>query len=264
MKSRISLIISIILTVLIVLSGAVVAEDSLAEIQKKGKIVLGLDDSFPPMGFRSEDGEIVGFDIDLAREVADRMGVELELKPVEWDGVILSLKNGMIDVIWNGLTITPEREKSIDFSRPYIANRQIIIVQDDSEIKNKSDLAGKVVGIQLGSSSVTAVESEPEVLESFKELRKFSNNTEALLDLQSGRVDAVVVDEIVGRYYMSKRPGQFKVLEENFGREEYGIGVRDGADSFRKALNETLEEMIEDGTAAEISEKWFGEDILLK
>src|SRR6056297_359314 len=144
MKKRMTLIISIILTVLIVLSGAVLAEDSLAEIQKKGKIVLGLDDSFPPMGFRSEDGEIVGFDIDLARELAERLDVELELKPVEWDGVILSLKNGMIDVIWNGLTITPEREKSIDFSKPYIANRQIIIVQESSDIAEKSDLADKV------------------------------------------------------------------------------------------------------------------------
>src|SRR6056297_3320040 len=264
MKKRMTLIISIILTVLIVLSGAVLAEDSLAEIQKKGKIVLGLDDSFPPMGFRSEDGEIVGFDIDLAREVADRMDVELELKPVEWDGVILSLKNGMIDVIWNGLTITPEREESIDFSRPYLENSQSIVVQADSDIETKSDLAGKVVGIQLGSSAVSAVESEPEVLETFEELRQFSNNTEALMDLQTGRVQAVVLDVIVGRYYISQRPGQFKVLKDDFGGEKYGVGVRDGADSFRKALNSALDEMIADGTAAEISQKWFGEDIVLK
>ncbi|MGM0547668.1 MAG: amino acid ABC transporter substrate-binding protein [Bacillota bacterium] len=254
----------VLVLVLFLCSGTVMAADSLVEIKEKGKMVVGLDDSFPPMGFRNDDGEIVGFDIDLAKEAAKRLGVEAEFKAVDWDGVILSLKNGMIDVIWNGLTITPAREKSIDFSQPYLENSQSIVVQKNSEIKNKSDLAAKVIGIQLGSSAVSAVESESEVMASFKELRKFSNNTEALMDLRTGRVEAVVLDKIVGRYYMSKRPGQFRVLKDNFGAEKYGVGVRAGADSFRKALNKVLTEMIEDGTAAQISEKWFGEDILLK
>ena len=257
----------VVLTLVGVLAfgGSVMAQDdSLAEIQEKGKMVVGLDDSFPPMGFRNEEGEIVGFDIDLAKEAAKRLGVDVEFKAVDWDGVILSLRNGMIDVIWNGLTITEERDERIDFTDPYLANSQAIVVQADSDIETKEDLAGKVVGIQLGSSAVSAVESEPEVLATFDELRKFSNNTEALLDLQTGRVQAVVLDVIVGRYYISQREGQFRVLEDNFGSEEYGVGVRDDADSFRMALNEALEEMKQDGTAAEISEKWFGEDILLK
>ncbi|MFW6280427.1 MAG: amino acid ABC transporter substrate-binding protein [Halanaerobium sp.] len=257
-------ILVLILVGLLVFAGTAAADDSLKEIEEKGKIVVGLDDSFPPMGFRDESGEIVGFDIDLAKEAAERLGVEVEFKAVDWDGVILSLRNGSIDVIWNGLTITEERDERIDFTQPYLANTQSIIVQADSDIETKEDLADKVVGIQLGSSSVSAVESEPEVLDSFKELRKFSNNTEALLDLQTGRVHAVVVDVIVGRYYMTQREGQFRVLDDDFGSEEYGVGVRDGEDSFRNALNEALDEMIEDGTAAEISEKWFGEDILLK
>jgi len=263
-KNNLLNIFVIVLLALLLIGGSVMAEDSLAEIQEKGKMVVGLDDSFPPMGFRDENGEIVGFDIDLAKEAAKRMGVEVEFKAVDWDGVILSLKNGMIDAIWNGLTITPEREESIDFSQPYLENSQSIVVQADSDIETKADLAGKVVGIQLGSSAVSAVESEPKVLDTFKELRKFSNNTEALMDLQTGRVQAVVLDVIVGRYYISQRPGQFKVLEEDFGGEKYGVGIRDGADSFRKALNAALDEMIADGTAAEISEKWFGEDIVLK
>lgn len=254
----------VLVLILFMFSGTLMAADSLTEIQANGKMVVGLDDSFPPMGFRNDDGEIVGFDIDLAKEAAKRLGVEVEFKAVDWDGVILSLKNGMIDLIWNGLTITPAREKSIDFSQPYLENSQSIVVQKNSEIKNKNDLAAKVVGIQLGSSAVSAVESEPEIMASFKELRKFSNNTEALMDLRTGRVQAVVLDKIVGRYYMSKRPGQFKVLKDNFGAEKYGVGVRSGADSFRKALNQALTEMIQDGTAAQISEKWFGEDILLK
>jgi polar amino acid transport system substrate-binding protein len=254
----------VVVLALLLVGGNVMAEDSLAEIKEKGTMVVGLDDSFPPMGFRDESGEIVGFDIDLAKEAAKRIGVDVEFKAVDWDGVILSLKNGMIDVIWNGLTITPEREESIDFSQPYLENSQSIVVQADSEIETKADLAGKTIGIQLGSSAVSAVESEPEVMATFEELRKFSNNTEALMDLQTGRIQAVVLDVIVGRYYMSQRPGQFKVLEDDFGGEQYGVGVRDGADSFREALNSALDEMIADGTAAEISEKWFGEDIVLK
>ncbi|MFP4020490.1 MAG: amino acid ABC transporter substrate-binding protein [Halanaerobium sp.] len=264
MKNNLFNIFVVVILALLLIGGNVMAEDSLAEIQEEGKMVVGLDDSFPPMGFRDDSGEIVGFDIDLAKEAAKRLGVEVEFKAVDWDGVILSLKNGTIDVIWNGLTITEEREESIDFTKPYLENSQSIMVQKDSDIETKDDLADKIVGIQLGSSAVSAVESEPEVMDSFEELRQFSNNTEALMDLQTGRVQAVVLDVIVGRYYMSQRPGQFKVLEEDFGGEEYGVGVRDGADSFREALNEALDEMIEDGTAAEISEKWFGEDIVLK
>src|SRR6056297_1631921 len=264
MKNNVLNIFVVVVLALLLIGGNVMAQDSLAEIKEKGKMVVGLDDSFPPMGFRDESGEIVGFDIYLAKDAAKGMGVEVEFKAVDWDGVILSLKNGMIDVIWNGLTITPEREKSIDFSQPYLENSQSIVVQADSNIETKKDLADKVVGIQLGSSAVSAVESEPEVLDTFEELRKFSNNTEALMDLQTGRVQAVVLDVIVGRYYISQRPGQFKVLKDDFGGEKYGVGVRDGADSFRKALNSALDEMIADGTAAEISQKWFGEDIVLK
>lgn len=264
MKKFLFKVVILLIVSSILFSGSVLAEDSLARIKEKGKIVVGLDDSFPPMGFRSDSGEIVGFDIDLAKEAAKRIGVEVEFKSVDWDGVILSLKNGLIDVIWNGLTITPAREESIDFSQPYLENSQSIVVQADTDIESKSDLEGKIVGIQLGSSAVSAVESEAEVLAGFKELRKYSNNTEALMDLQTGRTDAVVLDVVVGRYYISQRPGQFKVLADNFGAEKYGVGVRDGADSFRKALNRALTEMVDDGTAGEISQKWFGEDIVIK
>ncbi|MFO7730520.1 MAG: transporter substrate-binding domain-containing protein, partial [Spirochaetia bacterium] len=118
-------------------------QTTLAKIEEQGSFVLGLDDSFPPMGFRGESGDIVGFDIDLGREVAKRMGVELELRPVDWDGVILSLNKGDIDMIWNGMTITESRQEKIDFSKPYLANRQIIIVADDAALSTKADLAGK-------------------------------------------------------------------------------------------------------------------------
>lgn len=238
-------------------------DSSLEYILEKGELVLGLDDSFPPMGFRGEDGEIVGFDIDLAREVAARMGVELRLQPIDWDSKVLDLNSRDIDVIWNGLTITPEREEQITFSKPYIANRQIVIVQQGSGISTKADLAGAVVGIQLGSSAQNAVESDPAVLESFAELARYQDNVQALLDLEVGRIDAVVVDEILGRYYISQRPGTFAVAEEYFAEEQYGIGFRKGEEAFAARVDEALDAMVADGTAAEISRTWFEEDVLL-
>ncbi len=244
-------------------SGEANSADSLEYIEEKGELVLGLDDSFPPMGFRDSDGEIVGFDIDLAREVVDRLGVELRLQPIDWDAKILDLNSGDIDVIWNGLTITDERKEAIDFSKPYIANRQIVIVLADSGIDRKADMAGAKVGIQLGSSAEDAVNSDPATRDSFEELNKYQDNVQALMDLETGRIDAVVVDEILGRYYISQRPGVFDVATDYFAEEEYGIGFRKGETELVEAVDAALDDMVADGTAAEISEKWFGENVLL-
>ncbi len=238
-------------------------DDSLTRIMDKGELVLGLDDSFPPMGFRGDNGEIVGFDIDLAKEVAERLGVTLRLQPIDWDSKVLDLNSRDIDVIWNGLTITPERREQILFSKPYLANRQIVIVQDDSDIDTKEDLAGAVVGIQLGSSAENAVNADGATVETFEELARYQDNVQALLDLEVGRVDAVVVDEILGRYYISQKPGTFKVASHYFAEEEYGIGFRLGEVAFRDAVDEAIDEMVADGTAAEISRKWFGEMVVL-
>ena len=236
--------------------------DSLKYIQDKGNFVLGLDDAFPPMGFRDDSGEVVGFDIDLAKEVAKRMGVELEIKPIDWDSKIFNLNNKDIDVIWNGLSITDERKEKVDFSRPYINNSQIIITNADSDIETKEQLEGKVLAVQLGSSAQDAVEADTEVNDSLKELRKFEDYTLSLMDLEAGNVDAVVIDEIVGRYYIAKKPELYKVATDDFGKEEYGIGFRKDDTEFVGAVDKALEEMIADGTAKTISEKWFGENIM--
>ncbi|MDC7124220.1 MAG: amino acid ABC transporter substrate-binding protein [Spirochaetales bacterium] len=239
-------------------------DNSLNYIMDKGNIVLGLDDNFPPMGFRGDDGEITGFDIDLAKEVCKRLGVELKLQPIDWDAKILDLNSKDIDIIWNGLTINDERKEKIDFSKPYIANRQIIIVQAGSGINLKTDLAGKKVGIQLGSSAEDAVNSAPEVVESLGELVKYQDNVQALMDLGTGRIDAVVADEIMGRYYVSDKTDKYSVAEDFFAEEEYGIGFRKGDTAFIAAVDNAIDEMVKDGTAAEISKKWFAEDILLE
>ncbi|WP_371363290.1 L-cystine-binding protein FliY [Sporomusa rhizae] len=229
---------------------------------EKRKVVVGLDDNFPPMGFRDDKNNIVGFDVDMAKEASKRLGMEVEFKPIDWNSKEAELNGKRVDVLWNGLTITEKRKENISFTNPYMENRQIIVVAANSPLKNKADLADKVVGTQEGSSSVEAIEKDAATMKSFKELKKYGDNVAALMDLKTGRLDAVVVDEIVGRYYIAKKPGEYNVLTENFGSEEYGVGLRKEDKELLAKLQKALDEMKKDGTSAKISKQWFGEDIV--
>ncbi|MDR0458328.1 MAG: amino acid ABC transporter substrate-binding protein [Burkholderiaceae bacterium] len=228
------------------------------------KIVIGLDDSFPPMGFRDNNHQLVGFDIDLAREAAKHLGVQVEFKPIDWSAKEAELNGHRVDALWNGLTITEERKKNIAFTSPYLENHQIIVVTANSPIKTKADLAGKVVGVQDGSTAVDAVERDTATAQSLKELKKYGDNVTALMDLKIGRLDAVVVDEVVGRYYLAQKPGEYRVLDDNFGTEQYGVGVRKDDTALLASLQGALDKMKQDGTAAAISNKWFGKDIIVR
>ncbi|HPT84694.1 MAG TPA: amino acid ABC transporter substrate-binding protein [Bacillota bacterium] len=180
-------------------------DDSLQYIKDKGTLILGLDVGFEPMGFYDDKGEIVGFDIDLAKEVAKRLGVELVLQPISWDAKEMELENKSIDVVWNGMSITPERAEAMNISKPYLANRMIVIVREDSGIKTLADLAGKKVACQAGSSALDAINSKPEIASTFGELiSSYGDNPTAFLDLKSGRIDALVVDEVVGLNLIEK------------------------------------------------------------
>lgn len=241
------------------------ADQSLEKIIAKGELVIGLDDNFPPAGFRDAAGELVGFDIDLAAAACEKLGVKATFKPVEWDGVLLNLKNGDIDVIWNALTVTPEREKEIAFSRVYIDTRTIIIVKKDSAIAAKADLEGKVVGVQLGSSADESVKNDA-ISAKIKEVRKFGSYAEAFLDLDAGRIDAVVTDDINGRYAMAqeKISDKFKVLTdgEDFGGETFAVGMRQEDVALKDAINKALDDMAKDGTTSAINMKWFEAEII--
>lgn len=227
-------------------------------------IVVGLDDNFPPMGFRDEKNELVGFDIDLAKEAAKRLGAEVTFKPIDWNAKEAELNGKRVDVLWNGLTITEERKANILFTTPYLENHQIIVVLEKSPIANKAQLKGKVIGVQDGSSAIEAISKDEATAKSFKELKKFSDNVTALMDLSAGRLDALVVDEVVGRYYTAKKPGDYRVLDENFGTEDYGVGTRKDDTELMAKLQKALDEMKADGSAAAISTKWFGKDIVKK
>ncbi|MDO4682762.1 MAG: amino acid ABC transporter substrate-binding protein [Lautropia sp.] len=226
------------------------------------RIVIGLDDNFPPMGFRDEQNQLVGFDIDLAKEAAKRLGIEVEFKPIDWNAKEAELSGKRVDALWNGLTITEQRKKNIAFTPAYMENHQIVIVKSGSPVKTKKDLAGKVVGAQDGSSAVDAIEKEADIARSMKSLKKYGDNVTVLLDLEAGRLDAAVLDEVVGRYYVAKKPGDYHVLEENFGTEEYGVGLRKEDTALLEKLSSTIDDMKKDGSAEAIAQKWFGKNII--
>lgn len=234
------------------------ADKSLSKIKKAGKMVVGLDDTFAPMGFRDKKGKIVGFDIDLANETAKRLGIKAEFKPLEWDGIIFDLRSKKIDMVWNGMTITKEREAKIAFSKPYFQDGQIIFSKKSRKIKKIVELEGKKVGVQLGSSADFALQKS-DIFSKVSKVKKYSTNVEALMDLEAGRIDAVVMDTVAGRYYNSKK-NSLSYSSESLTKEYYGIGMRKEDKEFIKAINETLDEMKADGTFTKIYEKWFGKE----
>ncbi len=241
-------------------------DTSLTDIQANGKFVVGLDASFAPMGYTDESGEIVGFDIDLARAVAEKMGVDVEFKPIDWDAKSMELSSKKIDVIWNGFSISEERKQEVLFSDPYLTTEQVLIVKAGSPIKTKADLAGKKIALQDGSTSETALKADAATYESIGDsnISRFKENTEVIMELESGRVDAAIIDEVFVSYYLAKEnmTDKFTVLEETFGGEDYGVGARKTDDAFVAALNKALAECKAEGKTSEISQKWFGKDII--
>ena len=241
------------------------ADNSLQKVKENGKLVLGLDDTLAPMGFRDDNGEIVGFDIDLAREVANRLGVELEAKPIDWSSAILSLKKGDVDVIWNGFAVNESRKQQVNFTKPYLYNRLMIAKYSDrDDINSKEELKGKIVGVQSGSSNYETLVNDP-VSKEIKEIRQYDSYVNAFLDLEAKRIDAVIVDEIVARYYISKENADFTLLEDKPITSQYlSVGLRKTDIELLNAIDKALDDMRADGKAAEISTKWFGKDVFIK
>lgn len=224
------------------------------------KLVIGLDDQFPPMGFRDETNQLVGFDIELAQAVCDRLGIEAVPTPIDWTTKEFELNGGKVDVLWNGLTITEERQDAMLMSPAYIANAQVIVVRSDSGIATLSDLAGKTVALQEGSSADEAYAGCP-AAGTEKELVKAPENISLFSDLKIGRIDAVVIDKVFGDYYIAENgEGLLTILEEQLADEEYGIAFRKDNQQLADLILTTLDQLVQDGTAAQISQRWFGED----
>ena len=237
-------------------------EDTYDALMEKGEIVVGLDDTFVPMGFRNQQGELVGFDVDLAKEIFDRIGITPKFQPIDWSLKESELNSGNIDLIFNGYTITDARKEKVNFSDPYMDNTQIIITMASSDIMSKEDLTGKVVSVQKESSAYDSVSGEEGVVENLKngELITFDSNLDLFMDLEAGRSDAIVLDEVFARYVLlSKNIEEYRILDENFGQEEYGIGFRKADTTLLEKVNETLEEIRSDGTFDEIKKVYIND-----
>jgi len=247
------------LFIVAIAASAFSADGSFTKVKTDGKLVIGLDDAFPPMGYRDDTGKLVGFDIDTAEELGKRLGIKIEWQPTAWDGVIHSLNARKFDCIWNGMTITDERSKEVAFTKPYIMDGQIAVVNfKEKRFKGLGDLKNVKVGAQKGSSALNAVKKLPVAP---AELKEYDDNPKALLDLEAGRIDVVIVDNVAGRDFIAKRPGKFKFLPGFISKEPFGVAFRKDDKELLNQVQKTLDKMVKDGTMAKISRKWFAEDI---
>ncbi|MGI6546680.1 MAG: transporter substrate-binding domain-containing protein [Fastidiosipilaceae bacterium] len=239
------------------------ADESFAKVEAEGKLKMGLDDSFPPMGFRDENNEITGFDVDLATEVCARLDLELELVPIDWSMKENELTAGNIDCLWNGYSFTEERDATQTLSSPYMSNEQVLVVMKDSGLTSLDDLADKKLAIQEGSTAEQALDKAEDFKASLAQIVPFKENVTGFMDVEGGSTDVILLDSIVANYYIAQKDNSadFLILDEALASEDYVIGFRKGDVALKDKVENTLLEMKEDGKLAEISTKWFGEDI---
>ena len=236
-------------------------ETTTAAAENKATFTVGFDQDFPPMGFVGDDGEFTGFDLELAAEVAKRMGKEIKYQPIAWDAKDMELTSGNIDCIWNGFSIQG-REDKYTWSKPYMKNDQVFVVKSDSSIDSIEDLAGKTVEVQTDSSAEAALKENTELANTFGKLQTVADYNTGFMDLEMGGVDAIAMDSVVANYQIKKRGGNgFTVLDTPLSSEEYGIGFKLGNETLRNEVQKALEDMKADGTMKTISEKWFGKDV---
>ena len=269
MKKRATLLLALAMLATTVLAGCGSKEDKSADNKKEDKkeakvenddetLIVGFDASFPPYGYKDDDGEYVGFDLELAQEVCDRNDWKLVKQPIDWDAKDMEIDSGTIDCIWNGFTMNG-REDEYTWSDPYIDNKQVIVVATDSGINSFDDLSGKLVETQADSSALAALQGDQKKLaDTFGSLTEMEEYNTAFMDLESGACDAIAMDIGVAYYQINSRknPDDYKVLDEEISSEQYAVGFKLGNEELRDKVQATLDEMAEDGTVAKIAEKY--------
>ena len=226
-----------------------------APAEDKTTFTVGFDAEYPPYGYRTEDGDYAGFDLDLAAEVCARQGWELVKQPIDWNAKDMELNSGAIDCIWNGFTMNG-REDSYLFSEPYVDNSIVYVVNADSDIQTEADLAGKYVITQAGSSALAALQDKADVVATFAALDEIADYNTAFMNLEAGTNDAIAVDIGVAQYQLQTKADKFRMLEEPLSTEQYAIGFRLDDQELRDTVQATLNEMVEDGTFMEIASNY--------
>ena len=241
-------------------------EDSKDKENSDKQFIVGFDAEYPPYGYKDDNGEYVGFDLDLAQEVCARNGWELVKQPIDWDSKDMELNSGSIDCIWNGFTMTG-REDDYTWSKPYVDNSIVVVVKEGSGIEKKEDLAGKVIAVQADSSGLAALTDEEDNEEnlklaaSFSDLQQVADYNTAFMNLEAGAVDAIVVDIGVADYQLESRTG-FVMLDDKIRTEQYAVGFILGNEELRDQVQSTLDEMVKDDTFDDIAKKWDLSDMV--
>ena len=256
MKKTIALLLALTLVFGLTACGAKEEAAPAAADGNAKTFTVGFDAEFPPYGYMDDNGEYVGFDLELAQEVCNRRGWTLKKQPIDWDAKDMELSSGSIDCIWNGFTING-REDQYTWSVPYVDNSQVFVVAADAGIATKADLAGKIVGVQKDSSALAALEGDgADLAATFADLIQYADYNTGFMDLEMGAIDAIAIDIGVADYQIASRGDAFVKLEEKLATEQYGIGFLLGNDDLKNQVEKTLLEMAEDGKFGEVAEKY--------
>lgn len=252
--------VGLFLVSLFLLTGCSKQANSWSAIKNSKTLVVGVDDTFVPMDFREKNGELVGFDVDLAKATAKKLGLKADFQTIDWSMKETELRNGTIDVIWNGYTKTKEREEKVLFTRPYLENRQILITRKSEKISNYQQMKNKVLGVQTGSSGYDDLTSYPKVLKNrIKDTVLYDTYNQAFLDLKAGRINGLLIDSVYANYYLSHSSysSLFKKISLPYPPEEFSVGVSKNNPTLQKKLNQALNQLEKDGTIEKIKKKWF-------
>ena len=240
--------------------------DQWSRIHSEKRVIVGLDDSFVPMGFQNKSGEIIGFDVDLARAVFDLYGITVDFQPIDWSMKENELQNQTIDLIWNGYSKSAEREEKVLFSDEYMKNEQVVVSLKKNNINHFKDMQGKVLGAQNGSSGYNSFEEQPEILKTYVKNQTailYDGFNEAFMDLKSGRIDGLLIDRVYANYYLSHEDNlaDFSIVSGDFESEAFAVGLRTSDKKLAEKINNAFAELRESGRLADISKEWFGEDV---
>lgn len=269
---KISKLIITLLSFLLILTGCASGgkdkpqKDNWNDFENQKTIVIGFDNTFVPMGFQDKSGKNIGFDIDLANEVFKKYNIKVQWQAINWDLKETELKNGNIDLIWNGYSKTSEREKTVLFSDEYMINEQVIVTKKSKNIVHKDQLKDKVLGAQNGSSGYDSFNSNPEILKNIvknNDATQYESFNEALIDLENDRIDALLIDRVYANYYLKQQNKlqDYNIINAGFEGDSFAVGARKADTTLVKKVNEAFKELYKEGKFQEISNKWFGEDV---
>lgn len=261
MKKSLSILLVFLVIGLVAVSGCTdtTEEENTEEVVETTSYIVGTEPYFPPFEYADENNsnEIIGFDVDLMNAIAADQGFEIVWKDLEFDALIPALQSGQIDIIVSGMTITEEREESVDFSEPYInAGLALAVAEGNEEITGVEDLEGKVAAVQQGATGAAkADEMKAEGL--IGDVIYLPHVNDIIMNLQSGRADFMINDLPVTIAYMNQQPGVIKIVDDQLQSESYGFAVRSGNAELLEKINAGLANVKEDGTYDEIMDSYF-------